>query len=104
MKMQKSFIIKWDRVALNHFKEILTYLSEQSTKAPKIVKEGVLSRLDDIKKNPFIFEIDRLKDNPNKEFRAFIIFNYRITYQIKEATKEIRILRIRHTSREPLGY
>jgi mRNA-degrading endonuclease RelE of RelBE toxin-antitoxin system len=64
----------------------------------------VLSRLDDLKKNPLIFEIDRLKDNPNKEFRAFIIFNYRITYQIKEATKEIRILRIRHTSREPLGY
>lgn len=104
MKMQKSFIIKWDRDTLNHFKEILTYLSEQSPQAPKIVKEGVLSRLDDIKKNPFIFEIDRLKDNPNKEFRAFIIFNYRITYQIKEATKEIRILRIRHTSREPLGY
>lgn len=104
MKMQKSFIIKWDRDALNHFKEILTYLSEQSPQAPKIVKEGVLSRLDDIKKNPFIFEIDRLKDNPNKEFRAFIIFNYRITYQIKEATKEIRILRIRHASREPLGY
>jgi len=104
MKGQKSFIIKWDRVALNHFKEILTYLSEQSPQAPKIVKEGVLSRLDDIKKNPLIFEIDRLKDNPNKEFRAFIIFNYRITYQIKEATKEIRILRIRHTSRDPLGY
>lgn len=104
MKRRKSFTIKWDRVALDHFKEILTYLSEQSPQAPKIVKEGVLSRLDDLKKNPLIFEIDRLKDNPNKEFRAFIIFNYRITYQIKEATKEIRILRIRHTSREPLGY
>ena len=68
MKMQKSLIIKWDRVALNHFKEILTYLSEQNPQAPKIVKEGVLSRLDDIKKNPFIFEIDRLKDNPIKNF------------------------------------
>jgi len=104
MTRHKSFTIKWDRVALNHFKEILAYLSEQSSQAPKIVREGVLSRLDDLKKNPLIFETDRLKDNPNKEFRAFIIFSYRITYQIKEATKEIRILRIRHTSRETLGY
>ena len=63
-----------------------------------------MSRIDDIKKNAFIFEIDQLRDNPNKEFRAFVIYNYRITYQIKEASKEIRILRIRHTSREPFGY
>jgi plasmid stabilization system protein ParE len=104
MITKKSYTIIWDRIALDHFKEILAFLSKQSFKAPKIVREGVLSRLNDIKKNPLIFEIDKLKDNPNKEFRAFVIYNYRITYQIKEAPKEIRILRIRHTSREPLGY
>jgi hypothetical protein len=37
-------------------------------------------------------------------FRAFVIYNYRITYQVKEAAKEICILRIRYTSREPLEY
>ena len=79
-------------------------MSEQSSQAPKIVKDGVLSQLDDLKMNPLIFEIDRLKDNPNNEFRAFVVYNYRITYQIIEASNEIRILRIRHTSREPLGY
>ena len=104
MVKQKSYTIIWDRVALDHFKEILDFLSKQNSQAPKIVKEGVLSRLDDIKKNALIFEIDKLKDNPNKEFRAFVIYSYRVTYQIKAATKEIRILRIRHTSREPLGY
>lgn len=104
MTAQKSYTIIWDRIALNHFKEILAYLSSQSSQAPKIVREGIMSRIADLRKNPQIFEIDRLKDNPNKEFRAFIIFSYRISYQIKETTKEIRILRIRHTSREPLGY
>jgi len=64
----------------------------------------VLSRLDDVKKNALIFEIDKLKDTPNKEFRAFVIYSYRITYQIKVDTKEIRVIRIRHTSQEPLGY
>ena len=104
MIRRKSYTIIWDRIALDHFKEILDYLSRQSFQAPRIVREGVISRLDDLKKNPFIFEIDKLKDTANTEFRAFIIYNYRITYQVKEVTKEIRILRIRHTSREPLGY
>ncbi|OFY82496.1 MAG: hypothetical protein A3F72_00275 [Bacteroidetes bacterium RIFCSPLOWO2_12_FULL_35_15] len=104
MVKQKSYTIIWDRIALDHFKDILSFLSKQSLQAPKIVKEGILSRLDDVKKNAFVFEMDKLKDNPNKEFRAFVIYSYRITYQIKAATKEIRIIRIKHTSREPFGY
>lgn len=104
MVKTKLFTIVWDRIALNHFKEILDFLSKQNSQAPKIVKEGVLSQLDDVKKNALIFEVDKLKDNPNKEFRAFVIYSYRVTYQIKVADKEIRVLRIRHTSREPFGY
>ena len=100
----KSYTIIWDRIALDHFKYILDFLSKQSSQAPKIVREGVLSRLNYVKKNPLIFEIDKLKDNPNKEFRAFVIYNYRITYHVKIETKEICVLRIMHTSREPFGY
>ena len=104
MVKPKSYTIVWDRIALNHFKEILDFLSKQNPQAPKIVKEGVLSRLNDVKKNALIFEVDKLKDNPSKEFRAFVVYSYRVTYQIKVADKEIRVLRIRHTSREPFGY
>jgi mRNA-degrading endonuclease RelE of RelBE toxin-antitoxin system len=104
MVKQKAYTIIWDRKVLTHFQEILEFLSTQSSQAPKIVREGVIARLDDVKKNALIFEIDKLKDQPNSEFRAFVIYNYRITYQIKTATKEIRVIRIRHTSREPLGY
>ncbi len=104
VKQQQPYTIIWDKNALDHLKEILTFLSKQSSQAPKIVKEGILSRLEDIKKNALIFEIDKLKDNPNKEFRAFVIYSYRITYQIKVTSQEIRIIRIRHTSREPFGY
>jgi plasmid stabilization system protein ParE len=104
MIKQQSYTIIWDRIALDHFKEILDFLSKQNLQAPSIVRVGVISRLDDIKNNPHIFEIDKLRDIPNTEFRAFVIYNYRITYQVKQAIKEIRVLRIRHTSREPLGY
>ncbi len=104
MVKPKSYTIIWDRIALDHFKDILEFLSKQSPQAPKIVKEGVLSRLEQVKKNALIFESDKLKDLPNKEFRAFVIYSYRVTYQIKVITKEIRVIRIRHTSREPFGY
>lgn len=104
MVKSNSFKIVWDRNALDHFKEILEYLEKQSTQAPKIVKTAIIAQIELIKVNPIITEVDKLKDLPNKEFRAFVVFSYRVTYQIKVDTKEIRILRIRHTSREPLGY
>ena len=103
--MVKSYYkIVWDIQALNSFKEILIYLEKQSKQAPKIVKVAILSRLDSIKANPFISEQDKLRDSSDRSFRAFLVFSYRVTYQIKSELNEIRILRIRHTSREPFGY
>ena len=104
MVKSTSFRIIWDRKALDEFKEILTYLEKQNAQAPKIVNGAIIDRLEVIKSNPLIAESDKLKDSPNKDFRAFVIYSYRVTYQIKIDIREIRILRIRHTSREPLGY
>lgn len=53
-------------------------------------------------KNPFIFEHDRFKFDNDGSFRAFEEFKYRVAYKITE--DQIRILRIRHTSREPIEY
>lgn len=99
-----GYKIVWDRLALDNFKEILEYLENQSTEAPKIIKNNLLEKLDHIKTNPLTFEVDKLKENPSNDFRAFFVFSYRVTYQIKTDLMEIRVLRIRHTSREPLGY
>jgi len=96
--------IIWGRKALDHLNDILTYLQKQSDQAPKIVKSAIISRLDSIKTNPLICEPDKLNDDSKADFRAFVVFSYRVTYQIKSSKKEIRVVRIRHTSREPLGY
>jgi plasmid stabilization system protein ParE len=96
--------IVWDIEALNQFKEILFHLKQQSIQAPKIVKKEILDRLKLIKNNPHTFEADKLRTPINENFRAFVVFSYRVTYQICFELKELRILRIRHTSREPLGY
>jgi plasmid stabilization system protein ParE len=104
MVKYSSLKISWDRIALDNLKEILGYLAKQDTQAPKIVKSAIVSRLDVIKTNPLICETDKLKDSANKDFRAFVVYSYRVTYQVKSETKELRVLRVRHTSREPLGY
>jgi plasmid stabilization system protein ParE len=104
MVKPSAFKIRWDRKALDQLKEILEYLTKQSEQAPKIVKSAIISRLDTLKTNPLITEPDKLKEPPDNDFRSFIVFSYRVSYQIKADLREIRILRIRHTSREPLGY
>ena len=104
MVKPSSYKLLWDREALDQFKEILTYLDKQSSQASNTVKSGVLDRLKLIMTNPLICETDQLKTPPDNHFRAFVIFSIRVTYQIKIEQREIRILRIRHTSREPMGY
>ena len=104
MVKSSSFKLIWDGEALDQLKEILEYLDEQSEQAPKIVKKAIFERLLVVQRNPLTSEVDKLKDPLNVDFRAFVVFSYRVTYQIENVKKEIRVLRVRHTSREPLGY
>jgi mRNA-degrading endonuclease RelE of RelBE toxin-antitoxin system len=69
-----------------------------------IVKEAILEKIERIRIEPSICEADKLKRPLDSNFRSFVVYSYRIAYQICQAQSEIRILRIRHTSREPLGY
>ena len=101
---KKIYKVVWDRNTLDEFIDILTFLEKQSRATPKIVKIAVLEKIAAIKKNPSICEVDKLKYPTDVAFRAFIVFSYRVTYQVKDEISEIRILRIRHTSSEPLGY
>jgi|GEM_PF-524743 len=104
MVKSSSFRLIWDSKALDQLKEILEYLNKQSEQAPRIVKKAIFERLSDVQKNPLSSEVDKLKEPMNIDFRAFVVFSYRVTYQIENVKREVRVLRVRHTSREPLGY
>mgnify|MGYP000533413668 FL=1 len=52
--------------------------------------------------NPEIYPLDKYRKNNNGTIRAFEVYSYRIAYQITKS--EIRILRVRHTKREPLKH
>ena len=102
--MNPKYTVIWERKALEEFKTILTYLHNQSLNASRIVKLKMLDRVELLKSNPRLAEVDKLKSHPNLNFHAFVVFSYRLTYQIMEEEKLIRVLRIRHTSKEPLNY
>ena len=74
--------IVWDKVALDHFSDILDYLQTKSDDAPAIVLDTVLDRLDQLSGNPLLVEVDRLKTPKDENFRAFVVFSYRVNYQI----------------------
>lgn len=59
MVVRKKWRIVWDKVALEDFKESLTFLGGQSLRAPKLVKKEILLHLAHVKKNPgFLKKID----------------------------------------------
>jgi mRNA-degrading endonuclease RelE of RelBE toxin-antitoxin system len=80
---KSSYKVVWDIRAFEHFKEILKHLAELSNQAPKMVKKAIFERIKTIQENPFVCEYDKLKSPSNKDFRAFVVFSYRVTYQIK---------------------
>jgi addiction module RelE/StbE family toxin len=102
MVKRKTYRIIWDEDALYQLQEYLAYVHRQSPSAPGIIRDRLLEKLDTISTNPFICEDDRLKENNNGMYKAFIVYSYRITYKITDAS--VNVIRVRHTSKEPLEY
>lgn len=94
--------IIWSLSAFKKYEEILHWHKTNSQTGPKIVKESIEKTLKTISKNPLIFEMDHLKNEPEKSVRFFVVCNIRVSYSITES--KINILRLRHTSQEPLEF
>lgn len=92
--------IKWNKLAVNQFFDIIKYLEQNNAidYAEKLEKE-IFSKIRTIPEKPTIHQLDRLKRLNDGSFFAFEIDSYRISY--RKLNKEIRILRIRHSSRRP---
>ena len=64
--------------------------------------ESAIVLADQLPAQPEMFPADKFKKNNDGSWRAFEKFHYRISYLI--TPDEIRIIRMRHTSRTPLQY
>jgi plasmid stabilization system protein ParE len=100
MVVEKQVV--WDKKALNQLKEAYDYLKEKSVVAANKVRTTILNEAKNLNKHYDVYELDRFKENNDGTFRAFEQYSYRVAYRI--TATEIRILRVRHTSREPQDY
>lgn len=97
--MEKEII--WSNTAQNQLEKIYFYLVKQSKniQTPNKVVSAIHSSVTILETNWEIYELDEMKKSNDGNYRAFEIYNYIISYKI--TPKEIQILRIRHTSRNP---
>lgn len=92
----------WSINGLFQLKESLKDLKEKSPISAQKVKNKILKTTKSLSSKPEIYTIDRFKIENDGSIRAFEIYSYRVTYQVQKT--QVVILRVRHTSREPLKY
>jgi addiction module RelE/StbE family toxin len=102
MVKQKKLKVIWSNFAKAQLKEIYNYIKKDSEKAALEVKNKILLSTKVLATGKEIYKTDELKLNNTGIYRAYVIYSYRITYKINKDV--IEILRVRHTSREPLEH
>ena len=92
--------VRWDSFAFLQLQSIVDYIRLESPGGATRVSAKILSAIKELRDNPGKYPPDKLRQDKDKNFRAFEVYHYRITYYI--AKDHIRIIRVRHTGREPL--
>lgn len=102
MVQKKVKTVTWSKAATSQYYDILAYLSEEAPEAVGIVGNALLDMIESLVTEYNNHPPDRFKKNNDGTFKAAVVFSYRISYQIGDIS--VNILRIRHTSKEPLEY
>lgn len=97
-----QLIIKWNRNALNQLIKAVEYIREESAQNAEKVKNEMLYEITGLATHPEKYPPDKYKLNNDGSFKAFELHRYRVSYRLWK--KEVRIIRIRHTKRNPKNY
>lgn len=100
--VKKKTPVIWSNQAKEQLKEAYKHIKKGSEQGAKTVRTAIVASTKILSTGKEIYKADELKSNNNGEYRAYVIYNYRITYKI--SLDSINILRVRHTSRDPLEY
>jgi len=95
-------MIRWNKKAIIQLDEAIEYIEKDSSVNAVKVRKEILLKIDSLLKHPEQYGPDKYKTKNDGSFRAFELHHYRISYRY--IAPEIRIIRIRHTKMNPLGY
>ncbi len=92
-----------DNEARKSLQNAYSHIKKDSLQNAEKVREKILSAIKDLADNPYRHSPDKYRvNNENNSFRAFEIHKYRVAYYVSD--KEVRVIRIRHTKMNPVGY
>ena len=94
--------VLWDKEAVLELQGIFNFLKKQSPISSNKVKTAIRRTSKELAEHSEIYSLDRFKNNNIGTIRAFEKHNIRVTYKVTPTT--ILIIRVRHTSREPLSH
>lgn len=95
-------VIVWDNQVKQDLRKAYEYILQDSNKNALKIRNEIVDAVLSILPHPEKHPLDKYKKDNDGSWRAFELHRYRISYRIMP--KEIRIVRMRHTSRSPMEY
>ncbi|MDE3184856.1 MAG: type II toxin-antitoxin system RelE/ParE family toxin [Bacteroidota bacterium] len=95
-------VVVWNLNAKQELKRVYEYILKDSWQNAIKVRQEIIDAVLSLPEHPDKHPPDKHKINNDGTWRAFEIDRYRISYRVKK--DQIRIIRLRHTSRSPLPY
>ena len=98
----KQLKIKWDKLAWIQLVSAYEHIKEDSEQNAQKVRTDIITKIKEIPNHPSKYRVDKYKNNNDGSYKYFEIYHYRIAFRITEEV--VKIMRIRSTHQEPLGY
>ena len=95
-------VVVWSNSAKAELKRAFEYIALDSLQNAKIVRDTLIDHTIDLTTNAEKHPLDKFKKDNDGSWRAFEKHHYRVSYRILK--NQIRIVRMRHTSKSPLSY
>lgn len=94
--------VNWSNIALSQMGQICKYISKDSLKNAEKVRSDIFACTRSLSTYPEKYPLDKFKLDNDGTYRAFERHHLRIIYRVR--AMEVKILRVRLTSMEPLPY
>jgi plasmid stabilization system protein ParE len=95
-------VVVWSNSAKAELRKAFEYIALDSLQNAQMVRDTLIDLTIDLSENPEKHPLDKFKKSNDGSWRPFEKHPYRISYRILK--NQIRIVRMRHTSKSPLAY
>jgi plasmid stabilization system protein ParE len=92
----------WSKRARVELQRAYLYIRLDSVQNAEMVRDEIIDLTIDLANHPTKHPPDKFKKNNDGTWRAFEKHHYRVSYRIMP--NEVRIVRLRHTSRSPANF